>query len=64
MIVRSGESHNNWFRSERFYDTHEGWFFVTRENTQQGPYRSENEAKVGLQHYIDRIERQDILTGL
>ena len=52
MQVRSGELKKTWFRGDRFFHTDSGWFFITRENTQEGPFRSHNEAESELNLYI------------
>ncbi|ABC32952.1 conserved hypothetical protein [Hahella chejuensis KCTC 2396] len=52
MKVRAGEADRSWFRSERFIHTSDGWYFMTRENTQEGPYRSITEAENELAMYI------------
>jgi Domain of unknown function (DUF6316) len=52
MNVRSGEESNSWFRSDRMLHVNENWYFVTRENTQEGPFSSRNEAENELMLYI------------
>ncbi|OZG72839.1 hypothetical protein BTA51_12740 [Hahella sp. CCB-MM4] len=52
MTVRSGEAERPWFRSDRFIHTADGWYFVTRENTQEGPFSSIREANNELSLYI------------
>ncbi len=52
MQVRAGEKDKTWFRSERFLWTESGWFFLTRENTQEGPFLSRREAERELNYYI------------
>ncbi len=52
MQVRVGESEKTWFRSDRFLRTANGWYFLTREQTQEGPYQSKAEAERELDYYI------------
>lgn len=52
MSVRTGEANKNWFRSDRILHVNEHWFFVTRENTQEGPFHSRQEAENELLLYI------------
>ncbi|WP_020410425.1 DUF6316 family protein [Hahella ganghwensis] len=52
MAVRSGEAERPWFRSDRFIHTADGWYFVTRENTQEGPFTTMREAENELNLYI------------
>lgn len=55
MNVRSGEAKKTWFRSERYFHSGDGWFFITRENTQEGPYNSHKEAENELNLYIRHL---------
>ncbi|WP_144392922.1 DUF6316 family protein [Pleionea sediminis] len=55
MLNRSGEIKKTWFRGDRYFHTAEGWFFLTRECTQEGPFRSQNEAENELMLYIRKI---------
>ncbi|NVJ49666.1 MAG: hypothetical protein HWE13_14260 [Gammaproteobacteria bacterium] len=55
MKVRAGELKKTWFRSERFFHADNGWFFVTRENTQEGPFSSQPEAEKELMLYIRHL---------
>jgi hypothetical protein len=55
MLVRAGEAKKTWFRSERFFHTDEGWYFITRENTQEGPFSSHKEAENELTLYIRHL---------
>jgi hypothetical protein len=52
MNVRGGEESKSWFRSDRMLHVNENWYFVTRENTQEGPFSSRNEAENELTLYI------------
>lgn len=54
MEFRAGEDAKSWFRSDRFYHTGDGWWFQTRENLEQGPFRSHKEAEQELCLYIRR----------
>jgi uncharacterized protein DUF6316 len=55
MRTRTGEAARPWFRSERYYHTGDGWWFMTRENTELGPFGSQNEAENELVLYIRQI---------
>ncbi len=55
MLVRAGEIKKTWFRSDRFFHTDNGWFFITRENTQEGPFYSQKEAESELTLYIRHL---------
>ncbi len=52
MTIRSGEDDKTWFRSERCLCMNGEWFFLTREGSQEGPYRSHTEAERALCLYI------------
>lgn len=52
MTVRAGESEKTWYRSERIFWSEAGWYFLTRENTQEGPFGSKREAEQELNYYI------------
>ena len=54
MRTRKGEPGRPWFRTERYYHTNDGWWFMTREKTEEGPFRSQNEAQNELMLYIRR----------
>lgn len=58
MSVRTGETKKTWFRSERYFHTESGWFFITRENTQEGPYNSQKEAENELTLYIRHLNEE------
>ena len=52
MRTRSGEAARPWFRSDRYYHTGEGWWFMTREKEELGPFDSQNEAANELVLFI------------
>ena len=52
MEVRTGEIGKTWFRCDRFIHSPEGWFFTTREATQEGPWDNYEEASRELDYYI------------
>lgn len=52
MKLRAGEVSKAWFRSDRFYHTPDGWWFQTRENTEEGPFASHKDAENELCLYI------------
>ena len=54
MQTRNGENPHPWFRTERYYHTKEGWWFLTREKTEEGPFVSQHEAEDKLNLYIYR----------
>lgn len=58
MRTRAGEAVRPWFRSERYYHTGDGWWFLTRENQELGPFQSQNEAENELILYIRKINQQ------
>ncbi len=57
MRTRSGEAARPWFRSERYYHTGEGWWFMTRENKELGPFNSQNEAEIELVLYVRQVNQ-------
>ena len=59
MRTRLGEASKPWFRSERYYHTGEGWWTMTREEDELGPFVSQVEAENELSLYI----RKTHLTG-
>ncbi|WP_144392921.1 DUF6316 family protein [Pleionea sediminis] len=63
MKVRSGELKKTWFRCERFIHTEDGWYFVTRENTQQGPFDNQKDAEQELSTYIRDLNK-DLFSSL
>ena len=59
MRTRTGEAARPWFRSERYYHTGEGWWFMTREKDELGPFRSQNEAENELVLYVRKVNMID-----
>lgn len=55
MHVRAGEENRQWFRSDRYLHVNDHWYFITRENTQEGPFNSRREAEQELTLYIRHI---------
>ncbi|MBV1907720.1 MAG: hypothetical protein KUG78_00270 [Kangiellaceae bacterium] len=55
MHTRSGEATKPWFRSERFYHTGDGWWFMTREKEELGPFISQREAENEVVLYIRQV---------
>ena len=49
-----------WFSSERFVSSGGKWFFITREETQEGPYETIEEAERELMLYIRGVTQDDI----
>jgi len=59
MRARSGEAVRPWFRSERFYHTSEGWWSMTREKDELGPFDSQHEAENELVLYIRHVGQDE-----
>jgi hypothetical protein len=55
MEKRVGEEKKTWFRSERYYHTNDGWWFLTREKSEKGPFDSQLEAENELILYIRKM---------
>lgn len=55
MRIRSGETRQSWFRSDRCYHTGDGWWFTTRENEELGPFHSQGEAENEVVLYIRKV---------
>ncbi|MFT6388587.1 MAG: hypothetical protein ACJAUP_001970 [Cellvibrionaceae bacterium] len=58
LEVRGDEQDKFWFRSDRFFNADNQWYFTTRENRDVGPYFSREEAEHGLELFIDCVEKQ------
>ena len=58
MRTHAGEAARPWFRSERYYHTGEGWWFMTRENKEEGPFTSQHEAENELILYIRHTNQE------
>ena len=52
MQIRQGETDKQWFRCERFLHTSVGWYFTTRDATQEGPFYDQQQAATELDYYI------------
>jgi len=55
MAVRAGEAQKSWFRSDRYYHTDQGWWFLTRENGEQGPFVSQKDAEQEFCLYLRNL---------
>ena len=55
MPARCGEKDKTWFRTDRIQQVNSQWYFMTRENTQEGPFSSRREAELELNLYIRHI---------
>lgn len=55
MEFRAGEQPRSVFRTDRFCQINDSWYFVTREQTQEGPFPSRNDAQSALQSYIEHV---------
>lgn len=53
---RKGESGNPPPRSSRIFHMENLWYFATREGADIGPFHSRDEAKSGLQDFIQFIQ--------
>lgn len=60
MRIRVGEDKKSWFRTERYYHTNDGWWFLTREHSEKGPFESQLEAEKELLLYI---RKKNTLSG-
>ena len=63
MIVRAGETPSQWHREERFLVLEGSWFFATREGAFEGPFKSREAAREGLDDYLRTIY-EDLFKGL
>ena len=61
MDVRSGENVKTWFRGDRFLHINDQWFFMTREQTQEGPFSSRQEAERELNYYIRHMNHFEVI---
>lgn len=54
MVRRAGEENRttNFFRTERYVQINEQWYFMTRGGSQEGPFRSKMEAEESLRLFI------------
>ena len=52
MTCRAGENDRTWFRNERFLCINGEWYFLTRENTQEGPFDTKREAEMELMLFL------------
>lgn len=59
MQTRAGEAARPWFRTERYYHTNEGWWFLTRENTEEGPFATQHEAENELMLYVRQANQME-----
>jgi hypothetical protein len=53
---RLGEAGKVPLRADRFFAAQGEWFFSTREGTAMGPFEDKQEAKNGLQDFIEFID--------
>lgn len=61
MTTRKEDSQDkkSWFRSERFFNEGNRWFFTTREGTIEGPYESRAEAEQELMMYLRNLRERE-----
>ena len=55
MTSRIGDTKKSWFRSERVFYAAEGWWFSSRENSEEGPYESIADAEAEVLIYLRNI---------
>ena len=53
-LPRQGENTNIPNRSKRYFTDNADWYFNTREDKPQGPFKNLGEAKEGLKIYLRR----------
>jgi hypothetical protein len=53
--VRKGETARSWFRSERFFQVEDAWFFGTRESIDIGPFKSLDEAQASAKKLLSLL---------
>ena len=51
---REGEQQTSVFRTDRFCQVNGGWYFITREQTQEGPFPSKNVAHSAAEDYVQQ----------
>lgn len=57
-FIREGESEPQArFRDSRFFHSMDEWFFITREETIEGPFEHKAEAEQKLETYIEEMAR-------
>ncbi len=54
MVRRAGEENrtSNFFRTDRYIQINEQWYFMTRGGSQEGPFRNRLEAEESLKLFI------------
>lgn len=54
MVRRAGEENRttNFFRTERYVQINEQWYFMTRGGSQEGPFRNKMEAEESLRLFV------------
>jgi D-lyxose ketol-isomerase len=60
MLCRNGESDKVWFRSDRFFNINQQWYFATREQIDIGPFGTESAARQGLQLFIKNLKTKSL----
>jgi pimeloyl-ACP methyl ester carboxylesterase len=58
--ARAGEDGRNFFRSDRIFQTGDGWYFITREHARVGPSASRAEAEQLLASYIGAMTTEQL----
>lgn len=58
-MLRKGESGVIPFRSGRFFNVENKWYFTSREGIDHGPFHSKYEAEVSLDVFIQNTIRTD-----
>jgi len=57
--TRSGELGNKfYFRTERLFQANHQWFFMSREHTDIGPYKTREQAQTGVVDFVDSCHKR------
>ena len=56
MLHRKEDTTETWFHGERIYRTDEGWWFSSREHTDEGPYESQAHTEREVHMYLNNVE--------
>ncbi len=56
VACRESDSESRlYFRSDRFFQVGESWYYMSRENPNVAPYRSHKEAQSALTSFLKRL---------
>ena len=56
MLHRKEDTNRTWFHGDRIYHTLEGWWFSSREHTEEGPYQPKSHTERELHMYLSKVE--------